>query len=136
MTRSHNGGWQRSDCCCSARSLRAWYSILYIKNRSLYNSPFEIQRTERFNKWLKGLADKKGKALISDRIERLAQGHLGDAKVVGNGVTELRVHFGPGYRVYITQRGATLIVLLCGGEKRSQVRDIERAIVMARKLEK
>ena len=96
----------------------------------------EIRRTDCFDKWLKGLADKKGKALISDRIERLAQGHMGDAKVVGNGVTELRVHFGPGYRVYITQRGATLIVLLCGGEKRSQVRDIERAIEMARKLEK
>ena len=78
-------------------------------------------------RWLKGLADKK---------RRLAQGHMGDAKVVGNGVTELRVHFGPGYRVYITQPGATLIVLLCGGEKRSQVRDIERAIEMARKLEK
>jgi putative addiction module killer protein len=61
---------------------------------------------------------------------------MGDAKVVGNGVTELRVHFGSGYRVYITQRGATLIVLLCGGEKRSQVRDIQRAIEMARKLEK
>jgi len=97
---------------------------------------FEIRRTDRCDKWLKGLADKKGKALISDRIERLAQGLMGDAKVVWNGVTELRVHFGPGYRVYITQRGATLIVLLCGGEKRSQVRDIERAIEMARKLEK
>jgi putative component of toxin-antitoxin plasmid stabilization module len=56
---------------------------------------FEIRRTDRFDKWLKGLADKKGKALISDRIERLAQGHMGDAKVVGNGVTELRVHFRP-----------------------------------------
>jgi len=97
---------------------------------------FEIRRTGPFDKWLKGLADKKGKALISDRIERLAQGHMGDAKVIGHGVTELRVHFGPGYRVYITQRGATLTVLLCGGEKRSQVRDIERAIEMARKLEK
>jgi putative addiction module killer protein len=97
---------------------------------------FEIRRTDHFDKWLKGLADKKGKALISDRIERLAQGHMGDAKVVGNGVTELRVHFGPGYRIYITQRGAALVVLLCGGDKRSQVRDIERAIVMARKLEK
>ena len=95
---------------------------------------FEIRRTDRFD--MKGIADKKGKAFISDRIERLAQGHMGDAKVVGNGVTELRVHCGPGYRVYITQRGATLIVLLCGGEKRSQVRDIERAIEMARKLEK
>jgi putative addiction module killer protein len=61
---------------------------------------------------------------------------MGDAKVVGNGVMELRVHFGPGYRVYITQRGATLIVLLCGGDKRSQVRDIGRAMEMARKLEK
>src|SRR5579864_3018535 len=56
---------------------------------------FEIRRTDRFDKWLKGLADKKGKALISDRIERLAQGHMGDAKVVGNGVTELRCTSGP-----------------------------------------
>ena len=96
----------------------------------------EIQRTERFDKWLKGLADKKGKSLISDRIERLAQGHFGDAKPVGQGVTELRVHFGPGYRLYVTQRGATLVVLLCGGDKRSQDRDIERARSIARKLEK
>jgi putative addiction module killer protein len=68
-------------------------------------------------------------------IERLAQGHMGDSKAVGDGVMELRVHFGPGYRVYITQRGATLIVLLCGGEKRSQERDIKRARAMALKLE-
>jgi putative addiction module killer protein len=95
----------------------------------------DIRRTAPFDKWLKGLADKRGKALIADRIERLAQGHIGDSKAVGDGVTELRVHFGPGYRVYITQRGATLIVLLCGGEKRSQVRDIKRARLMALKLE-
>jgi putative addiction module killer protein len=96
----------------------------------------EIRRTERFDKWLKGLTDKKGTALISDRIERLAQGHFGDAKHVGEGVTELRVHFGPGYRLYVTQRGAMLVVLLCGGDKSSQERDIERARSMARKLEK
>lgn len=78
---------------------------------------FEIRRTDRFDTWLKGLADKKGKALISDRIERLAQGHMGDAKVIGSGVTELRVHFGPGYRVYITQRVQRL--LCCCVEARS-----------------
>ena len=63
------------------------------------------------------------------------EGHAGDSKALGDGVTELRVHFGPGYRIYITHRGATLIVLLCGGEKRSQERDIKRAKKMALKLE-
>jgi len=96
---------------------------------------YVTRRSEPFNKWLERLADKRGKALILDRIERLAEGHAGDSKALGDGVTELRVHFGPGYRIYITHRGATLIVLLCGGEKRSQERDIKRAKKMALKLE-
>ena len=71
---------------------------------------------------------------IAKRIDRLAYGHLGDAKPVGEGITELRVHMGPGYRVYFTRRGDTIIVLLCGGDKASQARDIVRAKALMNEL--
>jgi putative addiction module killer protein len=72
--------------------------------------------------------------LLWERIDRLAYGHLGDAKPVGEGVTELRVHIGPGYRVYVTRRGDTITVLLCGGDKASQARDIVRAKALMNEL--
>ena len=94
----------------------------------------EIRQTAIFTTWIKGLADRRAKLAIAKRIDRLAYGHMGDVKPVGDGVSELRVHMGPGYRVYFTQRGNTIIVLLCGGDKGSQARDIARAVALAAEL--
>lgn len=95
---------------------------------------FEIRRTAAFITWLTGLKDVQGRARIAKRLDRLADGNFGDAKPVGGGVSELRFAFGPGYRVYFVQRGRLVIILLCGGDKQSQQRDIERAIAMAKEL--
>lgn len=95
----------------------------------------EVRQTLEFSRWFDGLRDPTAKARIAIRIRRLSLGNPGDVKPVGSGVGELRVDHGPGYRVYFVQRGPVLIVLLCGGDKRSQERDIARAKVMARDLE-
>lgn len=87
----------------------------------------EILRTPVFAKWLSGLRDDRAQALIQLRLDRIGLGNLGDIKPVGGGVSELRIAYGPGYRIYITQRGSVVVVLLCGGDKSSQRRDIETA---------
>ena len=94
----------------------------------------DIQRTPEFIKWLRGLKDKNGKARIETRIARLGLGLPGDMKVARDGVSEMRIDSGPGYRVYLTKRGPTLIVLLAGGDKSTQDKDIETAVRMARNL--
>ncbi len=91
-----------------------------------------VEKTEPFLNWLTSLRDVRAIARIQIRIDRLALGNAGDAKPVGDGVSELRVDYGPGYRVYFAKRGKTLVVLLCGGDKRTQSTDI----AMARKLVK
>jgi putative addiction module killer protein len=96
---------------------------------------FEVCRTAEFIDWLSGLRDVQARARIAKRIDRLVQGNFGDAKSVGNGVSELRFSFGPGYRVYYTIRGQVVVILLCGGDKGSQTQDIERAIAMAMEIE-
>lgn len=95
----------------------------------------EILQTDDFRTWLGVLKDAQAKARIAARVQRLAFGHFGDVKAVGDGVSELRVDCGPGYRVYIVQRGAVLVVLLCGGTKSRQQADIERAKRLAREWE-
>ncbi len=90
-----------------------------------------IRRTEEFSDWLHRLRDERAKARIAIRIDRLALGNAGDVRPVGAGLRELRIDYGPGYRVYFTHRGKALIVLLCGGDKDSQVRDIEQAKALA-----
>jgi putative addiction module killer protein len=94
----------------------------------------EIRKTEVFAKWLDSLRDVRGRARIQARIERLATGNPGDVKPVGEGVSELRIDYGPGYRVYYTQRGREVMVLLAGGDKRTQPRDIKTALRLARNL--
>lgn len=94
----------------------------------------EIRKTARFANWLDGLRDLRARARIQVRIERLATGHVGDAKPVGEGVSELRIDYGPGYRVYFVKRGNEVIVLLAGGDKRTQARDIRTALRLARGL--
>ena len=86
-----------------------------------------IKQTVTFQKWEGRLKDRLAKAAIASRIFRLANGLSGDVKPVGDGVSELRIHYGPGYRVYFQQRGNALVVLLCGGDKSTQSRDIETA---------
>jgi putative addiction module killer protein len=92
-------------------------------------------RSEQFDTWLTGLKDKVGRARILQRIRSAEQGNFGDCELVGEGVSEMRIHVGPGYRVYFTRRGEVLYLLLLGGDKSSQKRDIRRAIEMARALE-
>lgn len=94
----------------------------------------ELRKTARFAQWLDELRDLQGRARIQARIERLAAGNPGDVAPVGEGVSELRIDVGPGYRVYFTQRGRTVIVLLAGGSKRTQSVDIKAALQLARGL--
>jgi putative addiction module killer protein len=95
---------------------------------------FQVRQTEAFAAWFSALRDRQAKARIAARIDRLALGNPGDVRPVGEGVSELRIDYGPGYRVYFVQRGTTLVVLLAGGDKRSQSRDIAAARAAARSL--
>jgi len=88
---------------------------------------FELKQTETFRKWRTKLKDERAKALIASRLDRLAYGHVGDVAPVGEGISELRIHYGPGYRIYFQRRGNTVIILLCGGDKGSQAADIKTA---------
>lgn len=88
---------------------------------------YEVRQTETFAAWYRGLRDKQARARIQVRIDRLMLGNPGDVRPVGDGVSELRVDYGPGYRIYYVRRGSVLIVLLAGGDKRTQSRDIEAA---------
>jgi putative addiction module killer protein len=96
---------------------------------------YEFLCTEAFDAWLRALRDPLGKARILARLRSAEAGNFGDCASVGGAVLEMRVHVGPGYRVYLTQRGRSVYLLLCGGEKRSQERDIRQALRMVRNLE-
>ena len=94
----------------------------------------EIRQTERFARWFNSLRDRQARRRIQARIDRLQIGNPGDVRPVGEGVSELRIDYGPGYRVYFIQRGDTLIILLAGGDKRTQQNDIAIALEMARRV--
>lgn len=94
----------------------------------------EIRKTDVFARWIDGLSDLRARARVLARIERLAMGNPGDAKRVGEGVSELRIDYGPGYRVYFKRQGRTLVILLAGGDKSTQARDIRTAMRLARGL--
>jgi len=93
----------------------------------------ELIRSETFDSWLSGLRDRRAVVRIAARLDRLAAGNPGDAEPVGEGVSELRINYGPGYRVYFIQRGPVLVILLCGGDKSTQSRDIQQAKLLAAK---
>ena len=93
-----------------------------------------IYTTKTFDQWFIGLKDSRGRFRIQARIDRAELGNFGDCEPVGEGVSEMRIHFGPGYRVYLTQRGMEIVVLLAGGDKSTQVKDIKAALKMAREL--
>lgn len=94
----------------------------------------EIRKTETFAQWLDGLRDIRARARVQVRIERLAAGNAGDVKAVGDGVSELRIDYGPGYRVYFTKRGRAVVILLAGGDKHNQANDIRIAQRLADNL--
>lgn len=93
-----------------------------------------ILTTEVFNAWFAGLRDAQAKARIQARIRRAEQDNLGDCAPVGEGVSEMRIHCGPGYRVYFTQRGLEIVILLAGGDKSTQAKDIKFALELAKQL--
>ncbi|QHI97166.1 type II toxin-antitoxin system RelE/ParE family toxin [Xylophilus rhododendri] len=99
-----------------------------------YILSFTVQTTRAFGEWLDGLRDARAKAAVARRLKRMQAGNFGDMKPVGDGVSELRVDVGPGYRVYFVQRGQRLVVVLAGGDKSSQDRDIQRAKALAKEL--
>lgn len=94
----------------------------------------EILKTDVFGRWLDSLRDIHARARVLARIERLAAGNAGDVKPVGEGISELRINYGPGYRVYFTKRGREVVILLAGGDKRTQAGDIKIAVRLARNL--
>lgn len=94
----------------------------------------EIRKTEAFAKWLDGLCYINARARVQVRIERLAAGNPGDVRPIGEGVSELRIDYGPGYRVYFTMHGRAIVILLAGGDKRTQAADIKMAFRLARNL--
>lgn len=94
----------------------------------------EIRQTEVYAKWFNSLRDRQARARIDVRIRRLSLGNPGDVKPVGEGVSELRIDYGPGYRIYFVQHGQTFVVLLAGGDKSTQDRDIRMALDLAREL--
>ena len=94
----------------------------------------ELRKTDEYNDWLRGLRDIQGRARINARINRLLDGNPGQHRVLTDGVVELKIDVGPGYRVYYVQQGSVVIVLLCGGDKDSQQEDIAKAIRLARNL--
>ena len=101
----------------------------------LYAGQTFIVQTETFRDWLGGLRDRKARLRIDDRLKRLAGGNAGDTKSVGDGVQELRLHFGPGYRIYYMWRDDVLIILLNGGDKSTQTRDIAKAKTLAKEAD-
>ena len=93
-----------------------------------------IQTTEVFDTWFAGIKDKQAARRVQARIDRTEDGNLSDCEPVGEGVSEMRIHCGPGYRVYFVQRGVEIIILLAGGNKAMQARDIKTAVEIARKI--
>lgn len=95
----------------------------------------EIRKTEIFVEWLDNLRDSRARTRIIARLDRMEMGNFGDVRPVGGGVYELRIHYGPGYRVYFVRCGPAVVILLCGGDKKTQHADIAKAIKLADKLE-
>jgi putative addiction module killer protein len=94
----------------------------------------EVRQTPIFRSWMAGLKDLHAQARIAVRIDRLADGNPGDVKSIGDGVSEMRIDYGPGYRLYFTRSGNIIVVLLCGGDKQSQDKDIRRARALAKEI--
>ena len=111
-------------------------TLVGVVATAVYTAPvFTVLTTDTFDHWRAGLRDRQARMRITARLKRVEQGNLGDAKSVGGGVSELRIAYGPGYRLYFTRRGLELIVLLCGGAKSTQAQDVKAAQAIALQLE-
>jgi putative addiction module killer protein len=97
---------------------------------------FQLAETDEFHRWLGSLADRRAMARIADRLKRASNGNFGDVKPAGSGVSEMRIDYGPGYRVYFFRRGKQLVILLCGGDKKTQKADIAQAVRMKGEIER
>ncbi|HET9811273.1 MAG TPA: type II toxin-antitoxin system RelE/ParE family toxin [Sphingomicrobium sp.] len=97
---------------------------------------FRLAETDEFHRWLGSLADRRAMARIVDRLKRASNGNFGDVKPAGSAVSEMRIDYGPGYRVYFFRRGKELVILLCGGDKKTQKADIGRALRMKEEIER
>jgi putative addiction module killer protein len=106
----------------------------FLEDVSYRIQVFEVQKTDEFDSWLSALADQRAVAKIVFRVERLGLGNPGDVKPVGEGISEMRLAYGPGYRVYYKQTGKTIVLILCGGDKSTQDQDIKRAKEIAAQL--
>ncbi len=95
---------------------------------------FDIRYTDEFSAWLTGLRDRKARFVIISRLDRVAEGNFGDVAAIGEGISEFRIHYGPGYRLYFVKRGNTVVVMVCGGDKSSQSRDILKAKMLVKEL--
>lgn len=100
-----------------------------------YIQAMRVEKTDEYSRWLDELKDRSGRARILVRVDRLMGGNPGQHRNLGNGISELKIDFGPGYRVYYTQRGTRLLLLLIGGDKGSQAKDIEAALWLARNIQ-
>jgi putative addiction module killer protein len=94
----------------------------------------EVRKTTIFTEWLVGLRDQNAKGRIASRISRLEHGNPGDVRPVGEGVSEMRIDYGPGYRIYHASRGSAVVILLCGGDKKTQSADVKKAKALAKEL--
>ena len=103
---------------------------IFVKGGNIY----EIITTDTFDNWFENLKSIKVRSRIADRIDRIKEGNLGDVKTVGNGISELRFHFESGYRIYFIKQNDTIIILLCGGNKKTQSKDIKKAEEIAREV--
>ncbi|HWK40495.1 MAG TPA: type II toxin-antitoxin system RelE/ParE family toxin [Croceibacterium sp.] len=107
-----------------------FYPVLHIGHA------FQLAETSAFHRWLGSLSDRRAKARILDRLKRASNGNFGDVTPVGSGVSEMRIDYGPGYRVYFFRRGKELVILLCGGDKKTQRTDIASAVRMKDEIER
>ena len=129
---------QKTTCSIKSGDLRVKLDETYIDSSYLIGYTrrmITIRETDVFKNWIRGLRNRRARSIINARIRRLSLGNKGDTKQVGDGITELRVDFGSGYRVYYIHEGQQIIILLCGGDKSTQAKDIENAKQIAQNLE-
>jgi putative addiction module killer protein len=137
IAHSHRQHWESATCGKVGAGVTAEIARRLVADKypKEYNRRMKaIHTTDLFMAWFAGLRDKQAMRRIQARIDRAEDGNFGDCEPVGEGVSEMRIHYGPGYRVYFTQRGMEIVILLAGGDKSTQASDIKAALKLARQL--